>query len=222
MSFRTPEHFCTCPMAAVTIKTTGPRGFHNDLVGITVMPLGLDMRPTDDLLPMSLTFCPKRPENFSKFGKPVVSKAELVQIIDRGVMPSSGKEKFHAWYKSLSLKPNKRIIPLVWDWSKTRPFIEDFFGYTKGVPIMDEYFSDETRSLRQVTSYLNDVSWAQSYPYPFVFQDNRLSRTITSCDDLYDDPLTTYGECLNLATAFRNLIAIKSDMGKLMVQERYK
>jgi len=209
-------------MAAITIKTTGIRPFHSDLVGMTIMPLGIDMRMSKDFLPINLSFSPSRPENHITGPAPVVSRAKLVEIIKGGVLPSGARDRFELWYKSLKLKPAKRIIPLVWDWARMRPFLEDFFGYAKGIPIIDEYFSPEVRSLRDVTTYLNDVSWAQSYPYPFVFQDNPLSRTITSCDDLYEDPKTTYGECVNLSIAYRSLIAVKEDMGRLNVKEEYK
>lgn len=224
MSYKTPEHFCTCPMVAMTIKTTGERFYYNDIVSLTMIPVDETFRPSDVFMPLHLEFCPKRPKNYKIGGgkNNKITSVALTSILERGTLPHSAVEKFDAWFRGLNLKPNKRLIPLVWDWSDIRPFLDDWFSITDKPSIMFDYFNNESRSLRHITSYLNDVAWSQSYPYPFVFQDNRLSRTITSCDDTYEDPHTTYGECQNLLIAFRNLVSVRADMGRLMVDPRYR
>lgn len=193
----------------VDIKTTGNQPGVHDLWQLCVIPLTTGYRLNKTILPFHIYTHPKRPENFD--AKKFTTK-ELNIIRMGAIDPWTAQDTFEHWYLKLNLLKRKRIQPIAYDWPKQRAFLLDWFGYDDAGDsyLFDFFDAFRYRDLIPVATFLNDLAWTNSEPYPIQKQNiayicNRLNVIKQGKDCL--------STCFAIAECWRKLTQMKLPVG---------
>lgn len=152
-------------LCGVAIRTTGKQPGYHDLVRVYVVPLDHDMTMSKSVILFQAQLKPTRYKFYIKSPDPgnvMVCKKPLREYIVEGLELEQSRQLFKRWYDTLQLRFNKRIIPLVYDWPETQPWLKDWLGIE-----YDEYFSDEYRDVKALAKMINDRYWYHGQHMPF-------------------------------------------------------
>ncbi len=135
-------------LCSLWIDVTGEYG---DIVRICIMPLDNFLKPANDVIAF---YHEMKPIDIDKidFETADLSRSKLQELRTTGIDPWMARDYFEDWYKTLQLKPNKRIMPLTHDWPTKRPFLEKWLGELN----FRHYFDIQYRDVMCFGTILND------------------------------------------------------------------
>lgn len=187
-------------LCAVSMKTTGPNPADHDIVEVCVLPLDANLRYSKSYMPFLLTLKPRYPENADKAWIAKKCNKPLSEYIVRGMDYFQAATLFDTWFGKLERRHNKRIQPLAFDWSETKPFLVDWLGYQH----VEDYFDWRARSIVSCALMDNDNACFRANPYPLPKVD--LQYLCSKLKVPRDNPKEALDTAKTLSEVYKKLI----------------
>ena len=139
-------------LCAVDVETTGLVAGWHDIYQIAILPLGPDLRPMKDVIPLYLDLQVTSPERIDK--KAVkMNREQFALKQQRALDPWTGADLFDQWFERLDLPTYKKIMPLAQNW----PFDRAFIAHWLGKENFEHTFSVLYRDTMVVTQFHSDL-----------------------------------------------------------------
>lgn len=140
-------------MVAIDTETTGLKvGFH-EIVEIAALPCTIDfnIHPTHSICNMLL-----RPENVVDGMElpPTMTKEKLANYQNYGLRQDKAADQFEAWFHSLKLGVDRRLIPLAHNWGFDSQMLRDWLGVAR----FEHIFHGHYRCTQALYAMLNDAA----------------------------------------------------------------
>lgn len=154
-------------LCAIDTETTGLEAGHNDIIEVAVVPIDSQLDPMKDIVPFVCLIQPKDryPDSWTEEAYKVhgISREHLMK---HGVGPWRAADTFEEWFKRLNIAPEKKIVPLGFNYPFDKNFIFDWLG-PKTHQLL---FGHRYRDVMPVVNYLNDLAAMELRPAPFPQQ----------------------------------------------------
>lgn len=217
-----PVHFNGNLLCAVDTETSGLSHEKHDILQLTIIPLSIDLRVSQEFPPFDIKIKPFRPENVDpEIHKvnPTLWKEASMYGLDR----YDSVTRFEEWFARLNLPERKKIVPLGANYSFDRDFIREWLG---GPVNYEFYFRNDYRDIQQAASFLNDqAAWmGERIPFPKLnlsYLCSQLQVTNNNPHDSAQDCLATI-ECyrkLLRYTEFQTMLVSQNKPGILSIEE---
>jgi hypothetical protein len=128
-------------LCAIGIRTTGPKPDEHEIYDLCIIPItaGLDISPDFDVF--HVTIMPERLETIKR--KKFLDGVHFEEAVDR----------FQYWFDSLGLRPNKKIIPLAYNY----PVVDAFMSNLMTDSYYRAHFASQFyRDILPIAEYIND------------------------------------------------------------------
>ena len=159
------------PMAGLDLETTGLIAGYHEIIQIACVVADDEIEPTDKYFYMHV-----RPEHIDRIdeGAAGIHGIDLAELSN---WPTADivLDMFNEWFEGLNLPLNKKLTPVVQNWSFESKFLEAWMGSSE----MSQKFSLPRDPLR-VAAWMNDRACFRCDPLPFP-EDCRLN---SLCDRL--------------------------------------
>lgn len=153
-------------MVAIAIRTTGPYSYHHDIAEVSAIVVNSQLEMHPEYTPFNMYIQPTRLENIDweelklykiednnlDYRQFKLNKRMLETYITKGVESSYAGDLFIKWFENLCLRRTKKIMPLVYDWSFSKPFFVDWLGKL----YVDIIFDQRYRDLKVCSLFMND------------------------------------------------------------------
>lgn len=151
-------------LCAIDTETTGLIPGHHDIFQIAVIPLDFMLNPMKGVMPFQMYIKPLRPLN-ADVKAISMAQADYASICRNALHSDRVADLLDDWAKTrLMLPPNKRIVPLAFNWEFDKAFIREWLGPT----MYDSLFHGTyVRDLLRIVNFCNDLAFAKQIPYPF-------------------------------------------------------
>lgn len=144
-----PMHTNLDMIVAIDIRVGTDNHEMGDLLEICAMPLNHSYKPHQEFPPFHL---PIKPSFQVDLKIANLSKPKFMEEFAHSAHDAiKVRELFETWWGAIRAKPDKKIIPLVYDWPKKLPWISYWLGGS-----FEEIFSDTHRDIMSVMHFLND------------------------------------------------------------------
>jgi hypothetical protein len=144
-----PMHLNNNILVAIDIRVGATQPLMGDLLEVCFMPLNHSYRPHPEFTPFNLTMKPNFPVDLKVAGlnKPRFDEQYVVGGLDSIKVAELALD----WWRRIRAKPDKRLVPVVWDWPSKKPWLEYWLD---GEYL--EIFADTHRDIMSVMHFLND------------------------------------------------------------------
>lgn len=144
-----PHHLNLNVLVVIDIRVGGTDPLQSDLLEICAMPLNHSYRPHQDFPPFHLPIKPSFQVDLkvanlgrARFNEEFANSAhEAIKVA----------ELFIAWWRGIRAKPDKKIVPVVWDWPRIKPWLEFWLDGS-----YFEIFAETHRDIMSVMHFIND------------------------------------------------------------------
>jgi hypothetical protein len=144
-----PHHTNLNMIVAIDIRVGGEDVLCSDLLEVCAMPLNHSYKPHPEFPPFNLPIKPSYPVDLKIAG---LSRERFAdEFLSSAHDAIKVGELFCTWWKAIRPKPDKKIIPFVWDWHRVQPWLDFWLG---GEYL--EIFHETHRELMSVMHFLND------------------------------------------------------------------
>lgn len=145
-----PVHANSNVICAVDIRVGGLEPDRCDLLEIAILPINHSYKVHPEFRLFHTRIRPSWPVDL-KVAK--LSKDKLKEYQQSSFDSIGAFGIFEHWCRDvLQLKEHKKIMPLVWDWAKIKPYLMAWAGPTN----FEDHFSEVVRDLLPVMSFVND------------------------------------------------------------------
>jgi len=132
-----------------------------------------------------------------------VSQKDMAKTILGGFDRDKVADLLCKWFASLNLAERKRIVPLAYNWPRTRDILVRWLGYD----VFADLFSEDYRDVLIATHFINDRECVKAEPV--IFSKQVLSWIATKLN--VSRP--THGgnpteDCLTIAQVYRRLLTV--------------
>lgn len=156
-----PDHVNSNVMCAIDIRRGGEDADNSDLLEVCFLPVGPSYKLSSEFKLCQIKMRPSWRVD-TKVAR--VSKEHLDEFTKSPFDAVTGFSIFERWFATLDLREHKKIIPLVWDWARIRPFLVNWMG-----PINFAHHIDENvREARSVLNFINDRADISGQKIEFV------------------------------------------------------
>lgn len=192
------QHLNYNMLCAMSIRTSGPNPLKHDIVKISVVALDHHMRMSQKVMPFIMDIKPRRPENID-YKSAEVKKPTLIDIGIKGTDAYDAADRFEEWFNHLELPGRKRIVPLVYNWSKMKPFILDWLGFET----CNQLIADQVRDLLVLAVAANDKSCVKGRKCPYGKPIFPYLCTVTKVQRFSKDP---EGDCYAMIDLYKGML----------------
>ena len=189
-------------LCAMSIRTSGPNPNKHDIVQICIVALDHRIQMADKIPPFMVDIKPRRPENID-YKLCEVTKKQLVNIGINGLDAYDAADRYDEWFEFLKLPKRKRIVPLVYNWSKMKPFLLDWLGFEN----CDQTLADQVRDLLPIAVAANDKACAKGKPCPYKKPTFSYLAHIANC---YRYAKDCGGDCFTLIQTYNYMLKHES------------
>lgn len=145
-----PVHTNDNVLCAIDIRVGGNRPSVSDLLEVTFLPLNHSYKLSPEMKMFQVKIRPSWKVD-NKFAG--LNATTLKDYTGSSFDSVSSFALFERWVvDTLELKPGKKIMPLVWDWSRVRPYLQNWMGDET----FDYYMHESVRDGMTVLNFLND------------------------------------------------------------------
>jgi hypothetical protein len=144
-----PIHTNSNVICAVDVRVGGEDATNSDLLEVCFLPLNHSYRPHENFV----LFNPKIRPSWKVDKKLARLSNDALEEYKQSSFDSvTARTAFEQWCEhSLKLKHNKKVLPLVWDWTSKKPFIEMWLQSSFG-----DLIHDSVRDMLPVLNFMND------------------------------------------------------------------
>lgn len=167
-----PTHTNLNMICALDIRVGGLDPLTSDLLEVCIMPLNHSYRPHQEFPPFNICIRPSflvdlkiASLNKDRFQEQFVESINDVVKVE---------ELLNYWWGNIRVKPDKRIIPLVWDWPEKKKWLQHWLGET-----YSEIFHESYRDALPLLNFINDREdyRGEEPPYKFPTFDQLIVRS---------------------------------------------
>ena len=143
-----PIHTNSNVICAIDIRVGGIDPIQSDILEVCFLPLNHSYRPHPTITPFNIRMRPSFLVDLkiAKIGRPELSEFEG-SMFDQ----ITGCELFERWWENIRHQENKLIMPLVWNWTYIKPWLDNWLGST-----YHHYIHDSYREMMSLLNFMND------------------------------------------------------------------
>lgn len=202
-------------LCSVAIRTTGIYPRHNELCEIAILPINEQLELSTAFLPYIMNIQPVRMENVNyeeikqhkiadnnlDYRVFSTSREMLRTCVMSGTEETKAADLLVKWCEqNIKRFHLKKIIPLCYDWSFCRQFIEDWLGQKT----FNLCFDQRVRDIHSAALFLNDrAGWRDDISYPFA--KSNLRYICNKMHANHSDENNALADAVALITAYRNM-----------------
>jgi hypothetical protein len=144
-----PEHTNSNVICAIDIRTGGPDPTCSDLLEVAFLPVDHSFRFNSSFNLFHVKIRPEWPVD-KKYAR--LSEEKLKEYTYGCPDSVTARTRFEKWTEeTVKLKKYKKIMPLVWDWSSIKPFIQNWLGSS-----FDDLVHESVRDMLSTLNFMND------------------------------------------------------------------
>lgn len=148
--------------SAIDVETTGEVVGHHEIWQIAIVPLDINIKPLQNVIPFEMKLKLRRPENIDK--KAIkVSRIDFASYQLQAIDADKAVDLFEDWFAELELPLSRKLVPLAQNWPFDRGFVEEWMGPEH----FKRYFHFHFRDTMSTAQFLNDRADAYSEKIPF-------------------------------------------------------
>jgi hypothetical protein len=183
-------------LCAVDINTTGDNILEHEVYEVCILPLDNNYKPRKGILPFHMILKPESTD----FDNSCVSSKEMSSAILSGVDRFLAADVVQQWFDKLKLPPNKKIMPLTYDW----PYVNSFLTKWMGPAQMAIIFHTWYRDLLPVTLHMNDSADMRVEQIPFSKNyQSYIETTLRIENSVRGDPMS---DCVAIAECYERCL----------------
>lgn len=144
---KTSQHINDSVLAAMSVKTNGPRLDIHDIVNFQIVILNPVTLEQDFSIPsFAIDMKPLKPDNviYSDYKTAYCTDEVFKRNCKIGLPIDAAIDQFCSWYKRLKCD---KITPIVYNWSETRNFVESMFLWNDNSNYFYEFFTNQARDI---------------------------------------------------------------------------
>ena len=145
-----PTHTNNNVICAIDIRVGGERPQNSDVLEVAFLPLNHSFKLSPEMKMFQVKIRPSWKVDSKVAGLNAVTIKDYTSSPFDGI---SSFALFERWVETtLELKPGKKIMPLVWDWARLKPYLQNWMGDET----FDHYIHESVRDGMTVLNFLND------------------------------------------------------------------
>lgn len=192
-----PHHLNLNVMVAIDIRVGGTDPLTSDLLEICAMPLNHSYRPHPSFPPFHL---PIKPSFQVDLKVANLGKARFMEEYANSAHEAiKVAELFATWWRAIRVKPDKQIVPVIWDWPRIKPWLEFWLD---GAYL--EIFAETHRDIMSVMHFINDRDDYRGDPIRYVVQTFSGMVSRSNCELLERNSLMA--NCKALSDVYRFML----------------
>lgn len=190
-------------LCAIDTETTGLNFVQNEILQLCILPLGPDLKPSQEYRPFELKIKPEKLDTADPQADRI-NRGLLQAAMTDGIERWTAVDFLSDWFKKLKLPEKKKIVPLGCNYSFDRDFLLDFVG---GPLSYEEYFRNDYRDVMLTALAINDMCDFHSERIPFP----KYGLTyLCSCLGVeHRNRHDAVGDCIATAEVYRRLMRFK-------------
>ena len=194
-----PTHFRRSLLCPIVVRTTGTSPFYHEVIDIRMIALDENFKFNPEVTPFHLMIKPKK-ATFK-------TNSKIKEYGRLGKEPYDAFPILDSWFQKQKAKGIKKLIPLAYQWSSLRPFLENLMGFDEEYnSFLYDIFSEDYREVYTLAVSNNDKQYLNGEEYVFDPFSLDQAKVLNNLKLERFGSENIFWRCMDLAQAYRKII----------------
>lgn len=187
-------------LASIDFETSGSVPGYHEVLQFSVVPLDENLEPFGK--PFNHYIAPRYPHR----ADPAAMDAHMLSISElQRKYPEEDVvlRMFDKWWRAFELPENKRLVPLVHNWTTEGGFMIDIMG----IELMQGYFDARVRDTMTMASCINDMFEFRGHDAPF--KNVKLGTICDYFGVVNPDPHNAYCDAVATGECYKHMLTME-------------